>query len=82
MFHVGTTKVRPCVCCAAGAPLFLPVFEPCREPSLMACVERLIQVQVEAQLKAHLKNVRALDYNHETNTLVTCSFDKTVKVFT
>lgn len=48
----------------------------------MACVERLIQVQVEAQLKAHLKNVRALDYNHETNTLVTCSFDKTVKVFT
>ena len=38
--------------------------------------------QVEAQLKAHLKNVRALDYNPTTNTLVTCSFDKTVKVFT
>ena len=38
--------------------------------------------QVEAQLKAHLKNVRALDYNPTTNTLVTCSFDKTIKVFT
>ncbi|KAL0031808.1 hypothetical protein WJX79_008498 [Trebouxia sp. C0005] len=38
--------------------------------------------KVEAQLKAHLKNVRALDYNAETNTLVTCSFDKAVKVFT
>ena len=37
--------------------------------------------QVEAQLKAHMKNVRALDYNATTNTLVTCSFDKTVKVF-
>ncbi|KAL3139799.1 hypothetical protein ABBQ38_004100 [Trebouxia sp. C0009 RCD-2024] len=38
--------------------------------------------KVEAQLKAHMKNVRALDYNATTNTLVTCSFDKTVKVFT
>ncbi|DBB06686.1 TPA: hypothetical protein ACH3X1_012194 [Trebouxia sp. C0004] len=38
--------------------------------------------KVEARLKAHLKNVRALDYNAETNTLVTCSFDKAVKVFT
>ena len=38
-------------------------------------------LQVEAQLKAHLKNVRALDYNSTTNELVTCSFDKTVKVF-
>lgn len=38
--------------------------------------------QVEAQLKAHLKNVRALDYNPVSNTMVTCSFDKTVKVFT
>lgn len=38
--------------------------------------------QVEAQLKAHQKNVRALDYNPESNTMVTCSFDKTVKLFT
>ena len=42
----------------------------------------LLGLQVEVQLKAHTKNARALDYNPATNDLMTCSFDKTVKVFT
>lgn len=46
------------------------------------CVFHVGTTKVEAHLKAHLKNARALDYNPATNTLATCSFDKTVKVFT
>lgn len=41
----------------------------------------LLVLQVEVQLKAHTKNVRSLDYNPATNAVMTCSFDKTVKVF-
>lgn len=36
--------------------------------------------KVVLSLKVHDKNLRALDYDASENTLVTCSFDRTVKV--
>ena len=37
--------------------------------------------QVVAKFKAHTQNVRWLDYDADKNLLMSCSFDKTVKVF-
>ena len=37
--------------------------------------------KIVAHLTAHKVNVRDLHYDASNNRLVTCSFDKTVKVF-
>jgi len=37
--------------------------------------------KVVSKFKAHTQNVRWLDYDAERNLLISCSFDKTVKVF-
>jgi WD40 repeat protein len=38
-------------------------------------------LQVVAKFKAHSQNVRWLDYDPNRNLLISCSFDKTVKIF-
>ena len=38
-------------------------------------------MQVVANFKAHEQNVRWLDYDAERNLLMTCSFDRTVRIY-
>lgn len=66
--------------CITPSAMFGLMFS--KSASAQMIFRRSCLLQVEAHLKAHLKNARALDYNPATNTLATCSFDKTVKVFT
>lgn len=45
------------------------------------CVFHLGTARRVATIPAHAKNVRALCYDGAANALLTCSFDRSVKVF-
>lgn len=45
------------------------------------CVYHVGTAKVVATLRGHAINVRSLHYDAASNKLVTCSFDKSVKVF-
>lgn len=72
-----STSSYPC----ARSPFLLPACLPAAAAHGGLCIFHVGSARRVATLVAHSKNLRGLAYDAHHNLLLTCSFDKTVKVW-
>ncbi len=71
-----------CSCSSVHASVTVPCVFVCVCACLQVWIHHVGSGKVVAKLHNHQVNVRDLDYDTDRNILATCSFDKTVSIFT